>query len=119
MASHPVLFPGVNLQLYWDQSPRIYKSDSNLASETRGILSGLVLSLRRQVSSYPERATQKLIPGFLLVTKSFSVPRRKSCEMLEGSFLPTLVGHALVSGTGKVSGRLCYSFVLFSSHSGP
>lgn len=58
---------------------------------------------------------QKRIPAFLLVTKLFSAPRHKSCEMLEGWFWPTLVGHALASGTGKVKDGPHSSFVSFSS----
>lgn len=43
--------------------------------------------------------------------KLLSIPRHKSCEMLEGWFLPMPVGHALASGTGKVKDRPVASFV--------
>lgn len=43
--------------------------------------------------------------------KLLSVPRHKSCAMLEGWFLPTPVGPALANGTGKVKDRAVASFV--------
>lgn len=64
-----------------------------------------------------KKQPQKLIPDFLLVTKLFSAPRRKSCEMLEGWFLPTHVDRALANGTGKVKDGPHSSFVSFSSSS--